>query len=194
MSPFEYVMVLVSIVIGLGLTHILSGIGGAIHRLRGFGPEIRLDAVYLLWVAFVFLYLVSFWWWEFKLDRVEIDWTLGVYLFIIFYAVLLYLLAVVLVPRDMDGVADSWEYFLASRRWFFGLLALIFLVDIPDTFLKGADWGLRPLYVAQVALFFLICAVGAASRRRSVQLLLVVVAHAVNLGYLFAELNLLNLF
>ena len=32
MDSFEYIMVLVSIVIGLGITHILSSIGSAIHR------------------------------------------------------------------------------------------------------------------------------------------------------------------
>ena len=33
MGQFEYVMVLVSIIVGLGIAHILLGIGGVIDRL-----------------------------------------------------------------------------------------------------------------------------------------------------------------
>ena len=39
MDSFEYIMVLVSIVVGLGITHILSSIGSAIHRI----PSCLLD-------------------------------------------------------------------------------------------------------------------------------------------------------
>lgn len=55
LESFEYVMVLVSIVIGLALTHVLSALGAAVHRFRGHGSPIRLEAVYLLWVGFTLL-------------------------------------------------------------------------------------------------------------------------------------------
>lgn len=32
MSPFEYLAVLVSLILGLGITHLLSGVGHTIHR------------------------------------------------------------------------------------------------------------------------------------------------------------------
>jgi hypothetical protein len=67
-DSFEYVMVLVSIVIGLAITHVLSAFAAAVHRLRGHGDPIRLDAVYLLWTGYVMIWLVSFWWWEFQLQ------------------------------------------------------------------------------------------------------------------------------
>ena len=36
------------------------------QRFRGHGPPVRLEITYLTWVAFIFYWLVSFWWFEFK--------------------------------------------------------------------------------------------------------------------------------
>lgn len=58
MTEFEYVAVLVSLILGLGITHLLAGVGRTIHR-RG---ELRLDAVHTLWTATAFLVLVLNWW------------------------------------------------------------------------------------------------------------------------------------
>lgn len=140
MEPFEYVMVLISIVIGLALTHILSALGSAVHRLRGHGPPIRLEPIYLLWIGFLFTWLISFWWWEFKFQDLDIEWTFGLYLFIVSYAIWLFVLSVVLVPDRMEGVRDSFEYFVDGRRWFFGALLITIGLDVADSFLKGADW------------------------------------------------------
>lgn len=169
MDSFTYVMVLVSIIIGLGITHILSALGDAIHRLRGYGPPIRLEAVYLLWIGNVFLWLVSFWWWEFKLSQIDVTWSAGLYLFVILYAVALYLLAVVLVPRDMDDVEDSFEYFLKGRQWFFAMVLLALAIDVVDTFIKGIEWGLRPIYLTQMLAYGLTGTAAILTERRRVQ-------------------------
>ena len=66
MDTFEYAMVLVSIVIGLSVTHLLAGLGQAINRLRDRDRPITIEPTYLLWMGFVFWYLVGFWWWEYK--------------------------------------------------------------------------------------------------------------------------------
>jgi hypothetical protein len=191
MGPFEYVMTLVSIVVGLALTHILSALGSAVHRLR-HGPPIRLDAVYLLWVGFVLAWLLSFWWWEFKFHDLDIKWTFGLYLFVILYAVVLFLMAVILVPRDMDGVHDSYAYFMAGRRWFFGALLLADAVDFADSLLKGIAWALRPDYVVQLVLYIAAAALGVASGRRSVQLGIAVVMFALQLVYTWESLDILG--
>ncbi|HUG40104.1 MAG TPA: hypothetical protein VMM12_06455 [Longimicrobiales bacterium] len=43
MNHFEYVMVLISIIIGLGIAHILLGLGGIIDRVTGRGDRLRLS-------------------------------------------------------------------------------------------------------------------------------------------------------
>jgi len=54
MSSFEYAMVLVSIIVGLGITHILSSLGSAVHRIRGHGRPLRVELNYLVWIGFMF--------------------------------------------------------------------------------------------------------------------------------------------
>ncbi|HSG48412.1 MAG TPA: hypothetical protein VLA43_11405, partial [Longimicrobiales bacterium] len=115
MEAFEYVMVLVSIVIGLAITHVLNALAAAVHRLRGHGAPLRLEPVYLLWIGFILTWLVSFWWWEFKFQEVAVEWSFGLYLFLITYAVVLFLVAAVLVPHRMDRVEDSYAYFMDGR-------------------------------------------------------------------------------
>lgn len=187
MDSFTYVMVLVSIIVGLGIAHLLSALGGAVHRLRGYGPPIRLDAVYLLWVGTVFLWLVGFWWWEFKLSDLDITWSIGLYLFVLFYAVVLYWLAVVLVPNPMDEVHDSYEYFMNGRYWFFSIVLLAIGFDIVDTFLKGREWGLRPVYLTQILIQLTGCATAMLVDRRGVQLAVALILFLLLSGFLFLQ-------
>jgi hypothetical protein len=192
MDSFEYVMVLVSIVVGLGIAHILSSIGSAIHRIRGHGEHIRLELTYLCWVGSMFVWLLTFWWWEFKFSKLDIEWTVGLYLFIIGYATCLYLTTVVLIPSRMEGVDDSYEYFIKGRKWFFSLLTLAVLTDIVDTYLKGPNRILQPIYVAQISLFLALCVTGAITKRRQLQLVTAVSFFLVQIAYLFVELPLLG--
>jgi hypothetical protein len=145
-SAFEYAMVLISIIVGLGVTHILASLGTAVHRLRGHGKPLRLELNYLAWIAFIFGWLVQFWWWEFKWTTLGTDVDFGLYSFLVLYAVLLFMITVILVPHRLEVVDDSWEYFLSIRPWFFGGLLLLNVIDLVDTFMKGWEWGVRESY------------------------------------------------
>ena len=133
MEAFEYVMVLVSIIVGLAIAHVLSAFGAAVQRIRGIGRPLHLEAVYLLWVGFLFIWLVSFWWWEFKFQDVAVEWTFGLYLFIVGYAICLFVASVVLVPDGMESVEDSFAWLVAGRRWIFGAILLTVAFDVVDT-------------------------------------------------------------
>ena len=130
-------MVLVSIVIGLGIAHILLGIGGIIDRLSGRGERLELSVAHAAWLAFCFLWMVMFWWWEYRFSSRVSEWTMGLYLFLITYAISLFLISVVLVPRSWDGVTSLKDYFLGRRVWFYSLLLLIVVLDTFDSYLKG---------------------------------------------------------
>ncbi len=168
MSPFEYAMVLISIIVGLGITHILSSLGSAVHRLRHHGPAIRLEITYLTWVAFIFVWLVTFWWWEFKWSELAPEFGVGLFLFLVLYAVSLFSLAVILVPHRLSVVDDSWEYFLSIRGWFYGGLLLMNAIDLADTFMKGADWGFRFSYLTFWAAVTAAGVIGLTTTRRSI--------------------------
>jgi hypothetical protein len=195
-------MVLVSIIVALAITHLLMAIAETIHRIRGLGEPIRLGIVYSLWIVYVFIWLVSFWWWEFKFQEAAVEWSLGLYFFIVAYAALLFLLATILVPHRMRGVSNGYEYFMQGRKWFFGVLLLMVPIEIADSFLKGDEYDWRMGY--ELRLFgksiwvswgppLITYVVGIFAKRRALQLAAAILALTGQLIYLFQELHVLGL-
>ncbi|UXN75472.1 hypothetical protein N8D56_12390 [Devosia sp. A8/3-2] len=70
--------------------------------------------------------LVLFWWWEFALFQIN-NWSFGLFFFLIFYAITLFLLAALLFPDNITEYAGYEDFFLKRRKWFFGLLATTFV-------------------------------------------------------------------
>ena len=192
MTSFEYVMVLVSIVIALAIAHLLTALGECVRRIRGKGEPIKLDAVFLLWVGFILIWLVSFWWWEFKFQEVVTEWSFGLYLFVIGYAIGLFMLAEILAPNRMHGVTDTYTDFVDGRKWFFGMLVLVQALDMIDTFLKSFEWGMRPASLGITAVTIAMAITGFVSKRRSIQLGVAIVAFTSQLFYVFGELGVLG--
>lgn len=151
-DQFQHVMVLTSIIIGLGITNALLGISGAIERYTESDRPLYLGWASAFWLGYVFLWMVDFWWWEFRLVDILKHWTLWDYFLIICYAVLLFLLVAFLVPRNWDKVDDLNAYFMAKRRWFYSANALALVFDLMDSYMKGGmtymkaqgflSWGL----------------------------------------------------
>ena len=129
---FPHIRIVMGMVIGLGVTRLLSGVA----RIVQHPAQYRLYAVHLAWVASVLLALVHFWWWEFGLYQIE-SWTFGTYAFIVSYAIVLFLLCALLFPDSMRDYASYEDYFYARRAWFFGLLGATYLLDVVDTLIKG---------------------------------------------------------
>lgn len=151
---FPHMRVVMGTVVGLGITRLLMTFAGMIqHPHRN-----RWSTLHLLWMGSLLLELILFWWWEFALFRLEF-WTFGVALFLIGYAITLFLLAALLSPdniADYDGYED---FFLKRRRWFFSILAGTFVLDTIDTLIKGGrhlerfDWS----YFVQVPVGMVLC-------------------------------------
>ena len=163
MGIFEYISVLTSIIVGLGIAHLLKGVANIVqHPGRN-----RIYWVHLLWVAFMFFQAIFFWWWEFKLESLE-QWTFHIYLFVLFFALLIYMLCALLFPQDLEGYSGYEDYFMTRRSWFLGLLVVYFLVDLGDTWLKGADYfhSLGIEYPVTQGVMIAGCLVGIATANR----------------------------
>ena len=132
MGLFEYLAVLISIVVGLGLAHVLTSVTRVIHARR----SARIYWVQLVWALNVSLWMIAFWWFTFALNTVEV-WTYGLYLFLIAYAVMLYLLVALLFPHDPPTDQDYEAHFFANRPWFLGALAAFALMDMADFWVKA---------------------------------------------------------
>lgn len=162
-AVFPHIRIVIGMVIGLGVTRLLTGVARMIQH-----PE--RDAIYgvhLAWVASMLLTLVHFWWWEFGLFGID-DWTFGIYLFVIVYAVTLFLLCALLFPDSMYDYTGYEDFFIARRGWFFGILAATFLLDVVDTLIKGqahfAHFGSE--YLIRTPVLVGLCVIGMITENR----------------------------
>jgi len=121
-SHFEYIMVMVSIIQGLGITLALRGISRLIrspHR----------ETVVLLWAVFlVFLYLQN-WWAFWDLASVH-DWNIIKFLFVAVYVCTMYAMTELMLPMASSPDTDWQAHFLSVRKWFFGLVVVLAVLGI----------------------------------------------------------------
>jgi hypothetical protein len=132
MDMFNYVMVLASVIVGLGVTHLLQGIVGIVQHP---GRQ-RVYWIHLAWVLATFLRAIFWWWFQFRLSQTS-EWTFTLYCFVLAYAFLIYLWCALLFPRDLDGYDGYRDYFYSRKAWFFGVGLAGIAVDVVDTLLKG---------------------------------------------------------
>ncbi len=121
MGLFEFLMVLVSIIIGLGITEILTGIARMI-RCRA---SITGYWVHSVIVAGIFFALLQQWWEIWDL-RSASEWTFHGLLMMLAGPVGLNLIAHLLFPEPMQG-ANFREYYYGTMRpvWWLGALTVV---------------------------------------------------------------------
>jgi hypothetical protein len=170
---YLHVRVVISIIVGLCITTLLSGFARFVQHPR----RERVSILHLGWAASLLLWIIHFWWWEFRLSMVQI-WTFASYFFVILYAILFYFLCTLLFPSDLKDYANYEDYFISRRKWFFGFLAATLLADVIDTSLKGSSYlhsfGIE--YPIRIIVNLVICVIAISSSNRRVQLTLLAVS------------------
>ena len=164
MDMFEYVMVMVSIIVGLAMAHLLHGLVDIAQRPQ----PMKLRSIHLVWAAYVLLTTAFWWWFQFKLQALVPVWTFHAYLFVLSFAALLYVQATLLFPRNLEPDADLDVFFLDHRGWFFGATAIYFIADFTDSWMKGPEHfaGLGLEYVIVTGVQFVLCLVAIWTRNR----------------------------
>lgn len=128
---FSYLGVLISVVMGLALTHVLRGLSKLIQT-RG---SVRIYWVHVIWSINIVLYVLGLWWGMYGWNKLQV-WTTELFLFLTLYAIVVFVMASLLFPAEFHDDMDFEEYFYRNRGWFFGLLAIALVFDIPETLLK----------------------------------------------------------
>lgn len=169
MDIFEYIGVLVSVIMGLGITHLVTGTSKLIqHR-----SEVRLYVPHMLWTLNILIFILLIWWGMFNWSSHE-TWFAYEYLFIALYAIVMFFLASLLYPWDMAKDIDVRAHFFGNRTWFFGVLLVAWTIDLLATLVK-ADVGLRPVptgYFGFIGIQSLIAITGVFSANRIVHTIL----------------------
>jgi hypothetical protein len=149
---FSHLSVLISIVLGLGLSHLLSRIGELFQARAAHGDQVRIYWVQMAWVIIVLLAHVQLWWalylWTERLESASFfD-----FILVLLGPVTLFLASRIVLPDLEDNpTVDLKAYFHAIRPWFFTVLALYPVVAAITEF-AVEDWNLRPSRLMQLAL------------------------------------------
>lgn len=137
MTPFEYVIVLISIILGLGITTILTGVAEFIKH----PPADKLYPPYVIWIALVFVLHIQEWWESYSLKTIE-RWKLPMFLFIILYPIALYILAHLLFPGDLKrGLVTKNFYLNNYPRLFITAVIIDVLAILHNVFILNFSPG-----------------------------------------------------
>jgi hypothetical protein len=134
MDDFNYLAVLISIILGLGITQLLSGFGRWVESrasIPAFAPT-------LVWVITLLVMHVQTWWSMYGM-RGLVHWTFAEFAVVLLQPIILFLLAAAVLPSSTAEVSDLKANYFAQRRWFFGLLAALLVVSVSrDLLLTGS--------------------------------------------------------
>jgi hypothetical protein len=129
-SPFEYVTVLIAIVLGMGITKLVSGLTSLVHH----SERVKLYWPHLILIMLVLIIHVQEWWNTYSM--LNYRWRLPVFLFIILYPVNLYVLARVLFPLNFRAkVIDLKAFYYNNFRRIYLFGISLDVLAILDNFL-----------------------------------------------------------
>lgn len=173
LNEFTHIRIIVGMILAISLARLVNGL---IRVVQQPGPG-RLDLVHLGWAAFLFITIIHFWWYEFYLSRIP-QWTFAIYVCVVAYSLIFTALAALLFPDHVYERGAHGSYLEKQSRWFFGLLAASCLMDVVDTWIKGADYftALGPLYVVRQTIFLAACIGAMRTTNRRYHLAFVAVA------------------
>ena len=144
MTHFEYIAVIVSIILGLGIVRLL-GILDQVFSKDRYWPH-------AVWVITVFWMHVQNWWafWDMRTT----DFNVVLYTIWVGFVSLMYMCTVALTNKRNDDT--SWKaHYYEQRRWFFGVLALTILAAIFVSFVFFGTSFLHPYRALQLTLLIL---------------------------------------
>ena len=159
MSLFEFLMVLVSIIVGLGIAEILTGIARQIRfRASSVGYWVHSCGVTLIFFALLQN------WWELWVLRDTDEWVFSGLVLMMLPPATLYLIAHLIFPEPIQG-ADFKTYYYGAMRpvWWLALL-----VAIASTLFKPLAFGADLLDLDNAAVVPMIVGFIALAKSKSV--------------------------
>lgn len=126
MDPFEYTVVLISLILGFGLSQILMGVSDVLTHFK----ETKLGLQHSILVLIVFFLHIQEWWAGYSYSMTVETWTLPLVLNWLVYPVFLFVFARILFPTKIHGSVDLDEFYWSQWPRFFVMLILIAIISI----------------------------------------------------------------
>ena len=127
MSPFEYVLPMVSVLVGLAV----GDLSVSLHRLLRARRRVAWDWLPLAAAVLVLLLILQFWWAFYEMGRAEVWTRYWGFLLLAAALISMFLLASAALPDKVprDGL-DLAAYYAENRRDFWALFALFTLLSL----------------------------------------------------------------
>ena len=186
MSDFEFVSVILAIVIGLGITRVLSGLASVLeHR-----ATVRADWISLTWAVTVLIWQVLFWLGTVNSYRERAVFTVASFGLLLLAAVCLYFAAALVLPSRTGPGTDLWKHFSAIRIPFFLVLLALPFLELGDSLLNSFSNPLsrEPAYLVSQGACIFGCSLGLAREDRWIHGILVVIFMGFLIAWLFTQL------
>lgn len=132
MSQYEFVMMMMSIIVGLGVTELLRNVARQI-QCRAGSKQYWLHSVV---AALIFFSLLQAWWESWSLLNTE-DWNFLIVLLLLSGPIGIYIISHLLFPNDVEGANFEEHYYNNSRT--INLLAMA-VVSV-STIFKPVSFG-----------------------------------------------------
>ena len=174
MSQFEFIFVLISIIAGLALAKLLSGMARPPRNSVG-----RLDITHVAFSMATLVLLITVWWSTFRWQGYE-NWTVSEFFLLCGYVSLFYVFAVILNP---SRIADLPE-FKQVRIQFYAVFAFYCVLEPVVIYIR--DGELAPwYYVPMIIHLFVLSVLGIVLRKDMFDRLYSFWLIAVNIAWIF---------
>ena len=136
-SAFEYISILVSIILGLGITQILTSFADLLYHYK----KVKLFWPHLAWTIFILFLHIQDWFITYQLKHLK-AWPLPLLLFILAYPVALFITAKMLfTQQDEDPDLTLKEYYFKKYPTIFILVIICISLSISfNVYLLHAAW------------------------------------------------------
>jgi len=117
-ESFNYLSVLISIILGLAIAQVLQGVRGLVLTRS----KVKLYTPTIIWTGMALLIAIQGWWASFSMHQ-QASWNFLGLLIILLQAISVYMIAALVLPDAKGDMAvDLREHYFAHRHWFFGAL------------------------------------------------------------------------
>lgn len=120
MSPFDYALGLVSILVGLAL----ADIAASLHRLLRKARSVRWDGRVVLCVAFVIITIVGMWFEVWSIRSVKAVLSFPFYLSFFIEFMVLFLISAACLPDEPEESRDLSSFYESNTTYLWSLFAL----------------------------------------------------------------------
>jgi hypothetical protein len=125
MQAFEYLIALVSILVGLAL----ADLAASLHRLLRARKRVVWHWHALAAAAVLVLIVLDIWWGMRHLERAEVTMTIGLFLPMLVSLLVFFLLAAAALPDEVPSAGlDLRAFYIENGRYFWSLFALFIVL------------------------------------------------------------------